>query len=487
MKAKMRARISAPLFLHGCGMAMSKQEVLKEAWMGGREGSMSGQTQAKAWALREVWRDEHGEKTYGMLTHIASKLYTITPPRKKKEHPSPSALSQLFDKMDNDEEWFPGTSDQAKHGPAPAITGTNQAIIARSAMNMKENGGEVTYPEVVAHNPKACVNPDTERPVDKKVIYKLLKRRCHDDPDDPEDTWAHDYRCSKKALTEGKIEARYKWASELEGNILKPEWCYQHLIWTDICNSILPRSENMHLKQVLARKGRKGWGSKKTKRKSRNLQGDTKPIKQNQWGTIKVWWAPVLARGKLHIEILGTGFPGEVAAGAAILASQIRKIVDRRFPGPSQPKILFVDRGQGFYNKIGGKITPEFKAALRENSLKAYNGDNAFAQPGDMQEVMLHETTVAWIRHQETQTRPKEPWLESVAEFTSRMKGIAQDINSRLDVDGLCRGFPKRVAKVIEAEGDRISQYSTHLKTKTARLKTHCKGKAKPNSSKHVI
>ena len=273
-------------------------------------------------------------------------------------------------------------------------------------------------------------------------------------------------------MTEPQIQARYKWASELEGNILRPEWCHRHLIWTDICNSILPRTENMHKKQVLARKGRKGWGSKKTKKKSKNLKGEDYPIKQNQWGTIKVWWAPVLARGKLHIEILGTGFPGENADGAAILAGQIRKVVDKRFPGPGQPKILFVDRGQGFFKKIGGEITPEFKAALRENSLKAYYGDDASAQPGKLQEVMLHETAVSWIRHQEEQTRPKEPWLETVADYSSRMKGVAQDINSRLKVDALCRAFPKRVAMVIEEEGDRISKYSAYLRTK-------CKGKAK--------
>ena len=445
---------------------MSRQELLKEAWLGGRQGNMSGQTQAKAWALRGVWKDEHGEKTYGMLTHIASKLYTITPPRKKKEHPSSQALGQLFDKMDNDQEWFPGKSDQARYGPAPALNGTNQGIIARSAMTMKESGKEVTYPQIVAHNPKACVNPATNRPVHKKQIYKVLKRRCHDDPNDPEDKWVHDYRLSKKALTVPQIQARYKWALELEGDILRPQWCHQHLIWTDICNSILPRTENMHNKQVVARKGRKGWGSKKTKKKSKNLQGEQHPIKQNQWGTIKVWWAPVLARGKLHIEILGTGFPGEVAAGAAILVGQIRKVVDRRFPGPGKPKILFVDRGQGFYHKMGGKITPQFKAALRENSLKAYYGDDAKAQPGKLQELMLHETAVAWIRHQEEQTRPKEPWLESVADYTSRMKGVAQDINSRLKVHGLCRAFPKRVTKLIEAEGDRISPYSAFLRTK---------------------
>ena len=75
---------------------------------------------------------------------------------------------------------------------------------------------------------------------------------------------------------------------------------------------------------------------------------------------------------------------------------------------------------------------------------------------------MLHETAVSWIRYQEEQTRPKEPWSESVVQFTNRMKGIAQDINNRLNVDGLCRDLPKRVGQVVEAEGDRISKYSAY-------------------------
>ena len=453
------------LFLNGCGMATSRQKLLKEAWLSGRVGNLSGQGQAKAWALREVWRDEHGEKTYGMLTHIASKLHTITPGR-KKEHPSPSALSQSFDRMDDDKDWYPGKQDERKFGPDPAINGTNQAIIAKTAMHMKASGIEVTYPTVVSHNPKACLNPETNRPVGRKVIYTLLKKRCHDDPNDPEDKWNYDYRNSKNALTEAQIEARFKWASELEGNILKPEWCYQQLIWTDICNSILPRTQAMHQKQVLARRGRKNWGSKKTKKLSKNLSGDKRPIKQKQYGTIKVWWAPILARGKLHIEILGQAFPGEKAAGAAILVGQVRKVVDIRFPGSGKPKILFTDRGQGFYDKGSGKILEEYKAALRANSLKAYMGDNAKAQPGNLQEVLLHETAVSWIRYREEQTRPKEPWKESVDEYTSRMKGIAQDINKNLEVENLCKAFPKRVKRVIEAEGDRINQYSPLLKTK---------------------
>ena len=453
-------------------MAASKQKLLQEAWLEGCEGSMSAQTQARAWALREAWKDEHGEKTYGMLTHIASKLYVTTPPKAKKKHPTTPALWQLFEKIDGDEKgWFPGKSYQTKRGPDPAINGTNRNVIARSAMNLKENGEEVTYSAVVSHNPKASKNPTTNRPVDKKVIYNVLKRQCHDDANDPEDTWEHDYRYYKKGLTERQIEARYNWAWELEGNILNPEWCWKNLIWTDICNTILATTKHMHQKQVMARKGKKGWGSKKTKKKSINLQGDTKPIKQNQWGTTKVWWAPVLSRGKLHIEVLGTDFPGEKPDGAAVLVDQLRKAVDKRFPGASQPKTLFVDRGQGFYEKNHGKITDEFKDALRRNSFKAYYGDNAKVQPGALSEVMLHETAVSWIRWLQKQTRPKEPWNESVEEYASRLKRIAQDINKRHKVDNLCRGFPKRVELLIEAEGDRISTYSAdHNKTKRLQL-----------------
>ena len=119
-------------------MAAKRQKILEEAWLGGRVGNMTGMEEARAWALREAWQDE-GKSSYGMLTHIASKVHKIAPnKRAKKEHPSPSALSQLFAKMDSDPEWYPGKSDQQSFGPSPAINGTNQGIIARSAMTMKQ-------------------------------------------------------------------------------------------------------------------------------------------------------------------------------------------------------------------------------------------------------------------------------------------------------------------------------------------------------------
>ena len=102
-----------------------------------------------------------------------------------------------------------------------------------------------------------------------------------------------------------------------------------------------------------------------------------------------------------------------------------------------------IDRGQGFYNAHSGRITEEFKAALRENSLRAYYGDDAAVVPGNLQEVLLHETAVSWIRYREARNRAMRPWEESVEDVGSRVKGIVQDINDTLDVEDLCRALLK--------------------------------------------
>ena len=44
-----------------------KQSLLKEAWTSGPQGKLSAFAEAKAWALREVWREE-GKDDYGFLS-----------------------------------------------------------------------------------------------------------------------------------------------------------------------------------------------------------------------------------------------------------------------------------------------------------------------------------------------------------------------------------------------------------------------------------
>ena len=431
-------------------MSESLQELLKKAWRGGRRGTLSALEEAKAWALREAWR-ANGKGDYGLHTFVAERVTKVG-----GGHPGRDAIRQFFLKVDSDVEWYPGKTTQEQHGPASVITPTKQAAVARSAMAMKDRGVEPTYANVVAANKEALRNPETGEPVNKKRVYAILEERCYDAPEHKEDTWAHRTLLQKKALPDPVIAARLAWALFMQARSHQAAWFWTHLVWTDICNSILPRSQRRAQLLALARKAKKGWGSKATKMQSTELVGERDSLKQKAWDAIRVWWAPVLARAKFHIELLGEDFPGETPAGAAILAAKVRAALNIRFQGSTPPDVLFTDRGQGFYKTRGGQVTPEFKAAVREHGLKLYYGDNAGVQPGRLQEVMLHETAVAWVRKRETVTQTTEPWRETVEEFHARLRGICQHVNANYDVDGLCRKFPERLQKVVDAEGDRI-------------------------------
>ena len=55
-----------------------------------------------------------------------------------------------------------------------------------------------------------------------------------------------------------------------------------------------------------------------------------------------------------------------------------------------------------------------------------------------------------------TETVPKREWEESREEYAARLRRICADINDNCDVEGLCRGLPKRIAKLAEKEGGRL-------------------------------
>ena len=89
--------------------------------------------------------------------------------------------------------------------------------------------------------------------------------------------------------------------------------------------------------------------------------------------------------------------------------------------------------------------------------LKTYYRDDAGQQLGNLQEVLLHETAVSWIRRRETLNRMTKPWEETPEPFATRLKGIVQEISDTLNVEGLCRAFKQRVHKLVNRDGDRIS------------------------------
>ena len=167
----------------------------------------------------------------------------------------------------------------------------------------------------------------------------------------------------------------------------------------------------------------------------------------------------MLMRGKLHVEVFDESFQGETPEGAKRLVARVRSAVNCRFQGQAtQPDRVMVDRGRGFYAIATGKIAAPYRDALQENGLTNMMGEDASIQPGHMQEVMLHETAVDWMRWRLTQTTPAKCWLESRPEYEARLKKIVADINENLDVEGLCYGLPKRLQKIIAAGGGRLKE-----------------------------
>ena len=91
---------------------------------------------------------------------------------------------------------------------------------------------------------------------------------------------------------------------------------------------------------------------------------------------------------------------------------------------------------------------------MKAAGLRAYQGENAGSQPGQIGDVLLHETAVARLRTGLTQTTPKSPETETAEEYYARLQEVCADVNRRHDVAGLCKGFRKRLEKVVEKDGD---------------------------------
>ena len=103
----------------------------------GRDGSLSPWSQAKAWGLKHARELTHeGGQTHGRNTWIAERLCLEGKPRR---HPSAQAISQLMAKMEDDD-WFPGKicGSGSLAGRPSALSETNKAVVAKSAMALKE-------------------------------------------------------------------------------------------------------------------------------------------------------------------------------------------------------------------------------------------------------------------------------------------------------------------------------------------------------------
>ena len=126
-----------------------------------------------------------------MLAKIAAKLEKMG-----GGAPTGEALAELFTKVDRDPRWFPGKRTGARRGPKRTLRGSSARILAEGAMRLKRRKVQPTYAKVLAHHPKASMNPATGKPFSKKAIYGIMRKKCFDAvPDKP---WVNKARRTKR-------------------------------------------------------------------------------------------------------------------------------------------------------------------------------------------------------------------------------------------------------------------------------------------------
>ena len=301
-------------------MIMPTQEELKYFSLTSAEGNLCGREQAKAWALREVWQQE-GKSPYGMLPFIAGKLRKTKDGKPTGEAPSKQAVEQLFDKLDSDPEWYPGKQSDTPRGPKRVLVGGKITGIVNACKRLRAEGDDATYSTVVARAKKATLNPNTGEPVDKKQLYRVFRERCYDEG--AHDCWELLPYLAQTALDEPAIERRVVFAGHMKELRHTAEWYFRNVVWVDLCSSILPRTQRKAIALKAARKGNKAWMSKSKRHKSANRRVPANAAKINSSDTVRVWFVPVLTRGKLHIEPLSANFPCETPEGAAEMVAAV--------------------------------------------------------------------------------------------------------------------------------------------------------------------
>ena len=173
---------------------------------------------------------------------------------------------------------------------------------------------------------------------------------------------------------------------------------------------------------------------------------------------------------KTRITLNGLGSPLDhmwITSGSHIektvahMLSRVRLPVGAALCGDSRSLSLsalaFVFRGAGIGpSLLSDPWGAQFKEALGTHGLTCIMGDDASAQPGNLQDVLLHETAVSWLRLRLAASTPARCWEEAPVQYTSRLKRCCDDVNQNLKVDDLCNAWPKRIRKVRDLEGGRL-------------------------------
>ena len=362
--------------------------------------------------------------------------------------------------MAADPAWHPGKREPAreKPGPKPKLTKAKKLCIARSAMALKSTQGvEPSVAAVVENCPSATLNPETEEPFTDKYILRVFRQYCFDDGAD--NPWDLHYPYQKTALPDWLKAQRLTWAKAIKQLKHTAAWFAQHVVWMDPCNTVVPGRPRSAFDATQASYGKdRRWMSKDKKAWSRNQRAAPYGGKQAQWGDKRIWWFVIVSRGVVHLCPMEEDW-AQTAQGMASMVDKLDGIL-RKMLGASAhvPRVVFTDRGPGFYQGSTGSICTAYKEALGRHEFRPFAGNNATWQPADMPDLFPHERVVSWVRLY----FKKHPFSRSAdidancAAFLKTLKAAEKHINDNYDVAGVCSGVPAKVELLIEKKGERL-------------------------------
>ena len=412
--------------------------------------------QAKLWALRTVLRKQCEDDD--QFQWMADEVHVVG-----GGHPTRQSVREFFARVDEDAAgWYPGRATK-KTGRPVEMTPLKRKSLASSMMAAKKRGMLPKYDTAIALCPRASFNDATQAPFSRQRINALLTSDCYDE--NPDRPWEFRYGAKRRALSPDDRALRADWAERLLGEGKTAAWFRDNIVWVDICSKVIPGTPSKALDQQQAAQNKKkrlmSAGSSNT---SPNLGGTSTADKQCSFGDTRIYFGVALTRGMVGVVVWTEKgeFPGEKPEGASLLVERLPALLNKMLGSSARkPRTIFTDRGPGFYHRTWGTITGDYESACKEHGFKPWQGTNAkkgpHAQPGDIGDVLLHETAISWMRRREEATRPTKPWEETPHDVAERLQSAVRHVNSNFEVRALCMEFPQRLHDIVnKTAGDRL-------------------------------
>ena len=98
------------------------------------------------------------------------------------------------------------------------------------------------------------------------------------------------------------------------------------------------------------------WMSQGSRLYSRNLRASPYATnKKNRWGDERQWWFVVFFRGRVLFEFMPVGWE-QTGAGMSFFIARLPGILRKHLRDGLLPRVVFSDRGPGFYQGSTGHI-----------------------------------------------------------------------------------------------------------------------------------